>query len=293
MKTTQPQTETGNKSREEEAREELQKIRASLRRLEWRDWWQWWAAIFVMLLLTGVIAVLSLPSSFREGDWLFQDEQFLAVRGLVGLVLLFSTYTVYQRVLIKRLRKQLSEQGEALGALQVVTEELRKLAVLDPLTGLYNRRLADQRLSEEIARAERYGHLLTVLILDLDDFKNVNDELGHHAGDAVLQHFASQLDNAIRASDLATRFGGDEFLLLLPEYDGSEVESLIARLQRLDVTYQDQTIPINFSAGWATHRKGETSMQLVERADQNLYSYKRASSDEPSPGEPSPDAGDS
>src|SRR5438046_8978906 len=96
-------------------------------------------------------------------------------------------------------------------------EEFQEKAIRDTLTGLYNRRLAEERLMVEVTRSKRYGHPLSVLALDLNDFKLINDGYGHAAGDLVLKRFADRLKQAIRVPDLAARIGGDEFLVLLPE----------------------------------------------------------------------------
>src|SRR5207237_4051929 len=100
---------------------------------------------------------------------------------------------------------------------------VRNLAMIDPLTGLYNRRYAEQRLSAEVARSARRGHPLTILSLDLNNFKEINDTYGHPAGDLVLQEFAAHLNKVIRGSDLAVRLGGDEFLVLLPDCTAEEL----------------------------------------------------------------------
>ncbi len=93
------------------------------------------------------------------------------------------------------------------------------MAMFDPLTGLYNRRFAEPRVEAEVKRCQRKGTALTLLLLDLDGFKQINDSHGHPVGDTVLRAFAEHITRAIRGSDLAARLGGDEFMLLLPECD--------------------------------------------------------------------------
>ena len=198
------------------------------------------------------------------------------MRGLIGLVLLFNTYTVYQQVVNKRLRRQLSEQLEAMGRLQMRAEEFHKLATTDSLTGLANRRTAERRLLAEAARSQRYGHPLTIVALDLNNFKITNDHFGHAAGDLVLRAFAERLAGAVRSSDLAVRMGGDEFLLILPECPLEQVPTLLARLRRLEVSFQGTQIPVEFSAGSVGYDPTETPEQFLERADQHLYADKRA-----------------
>jgi diguanylate cyclase (GGDEF)-like protein len=148
--------------------------------------------------------------------------------------------------------------------------------MVDPLTGLYNRRFAMQRLAAEVARSERRGHPLTVLSLDLNDFKQINDMHGHPAGDQVLQEFASHLNRVIRGSDLAVRLGGDEFLVLLPECTLEQLQLVLGRLGSLEVDWQGLKLPVTFSAGWKQYQMGDRPEELLARADQALYASKRA-----------------
>lgn len=261
---------------EEHAESRLREIRANLRKLERRDWWLWTLAVVVMLLLTLAVVSLTFPGLAEIEDPFFQYSLNQAVRGLVGLVLLFNTYTIYQQVMIKRLRRQLSEQLDALAQLQTRAEEFHRQATMDALTGLHNRRSAEPRLAAEAARSQRHGHPLTVLALDLNNFKQINDRYGHPAGDQVLKEFAERLNSTIRASDLAVRMGGDEFLVLLPECPVEQMPALLARLRALEVDYRGEKIPVTFSAGWVGYERGETPEQFLERADQLLYADKRA-----------------
>jgi diguanylate cyclase (GGDEF)-like protein len=255
----------------------VEEIRASLRKLERRDWWLWVTALVVMLLLTLAVVSMSFPGMMKFEDPIFQYSVSEAVRGLILLVLLFNSYTIYQQVSIKRLRRQFTEQLDAMGNLQRRAEEFHQMAIVDALTGLYNRRYADQRLAAEASRSQRYGHPLTVVALDLNRFKQVNDRYGHPAGDLVLREFADRLAAAIRMSDLAARMGGDEFLAILPECPAGQVDALLARLRGLEVTFHGQRIAVEFSAGWVSYQRGETTEAFLERADQTLYADKRAS----------------
>ena len=146
----------------------------------------------------------------------------------------------------------------------------------DSLTGLYNRRFAEQRLAAEVARSERKGHPLTILTLDLNNFKEINDTHGHPAGDLVLQEFAARLNNVIRGGDLAVRLGGDEFLVLLPECTSQQLQLVLGRLGSLQVDWHGQEIPITFSAGWKQYEMGERPKEMLARADELLYTRKRA-----------------
>jgi two-component system cell cycle response regulator len=255
--------------------EEMQKLQQALRRLERQDWWLWWAAVIVMLMLTVAVVSLSLPTLMEDRHSFFQFHLEQAVRGLVGLVLLFNTYTIYQQVLIRRLRTQMAGQIEMMANLRLRANEYHKLAMIDPLTGLYNRRFAEQRLQAEVDRSRRYGHPITVLLIDLNDFKQINDKHGHVVGDLVLKEFGARLARSIRVSDLAVRMGGDEFMVLLPECPQDQVPGLLGRIGKVEVEYRGARIPVGFCSGFAGFEAGESPEQLLDRADQTLYAEKR------------------
>lgn len=241
----------------------------NLRRIEKKDWWIWGYTVVVILLLTGAIFSLALPSVAQGAEALFRIKLREAVFGLVAMVVLFNIYAIQQQVLIKRLRRQLAEK-------QGHSQILRNLAMIDPLTGLYNRRFAEQRLAAEVARSFRKGHPFTVLLLDLNNFKQINDTHGHPAGDLVLQEFAALLNKTIRGSDLAVRMGGDEFLVVLPDCHQEQLEQILGRLSPLTVQWQGQNVPVAFSAGWKEYQHGEQVEELLAAADQALYATKRA-----------------
>ena len=245
-----------------------QEIAENLRKIERRDWWIWANSIFVMLLLTGALITFTLPSLTQVAAPLFKIKVAEAVFGLVALVVLFNVYTIYQQVLIKRLRRQLAEK-------QHHSIILRELAMIDALTGLYNRRFAEQRLVAEVARSARKGHPLTVVLLDLDKFKHINDTYGHAAGDLVLQEFAASLNRAIRGGDLAVRMGGDEFLLILPECNHEQLQLVLNRLGPMELTWEGRKFHINYSAGWKEYASGDQPESMLAAADQALYANKR------------------
>ena len=241
-----------------------------LSRIERRDWWVWGYTIVVIVVLTGAVISMAVPSLSEGAKTIFDIKVSQAVFGLVTLVLLFNVYTIYQEILIKRLRRQLAEK-------QGHSEILRTLAMVDPLTGLYNRRFAEERVAAEISRALRKDEPLTVMALDLNNFKEINDTYGHPAGDLVLQQFATRLNQAIRGSDLAVRMGGDEFLVILPDCTTTQLQRVLARLGPLEVNWQGTKIPVTFSAGSKQYRPGEEPEHLLAGADQALYNNKRES----------------
>ncbi len=246
-----------------------QGIAENLRKIEKRDWWVWANSILVMLLLTGALISFALPSLTQGATTILRIKVTEAIFGLVVLIVVFNVYTIYQQVLIKRLRRQLAEK-------QHHSMILRDLAMIDALTGLYNRRFAEQRLAAEVARSARKGHPLMVALLDLDEFKHINDTHGHPAGDLVLQEFASALNRAIRGGDLAVRMGGDEFLLILPECNHDQLQLVLDRIGLLEVDWEGRKFPIKYSVGWKEYTSGDQPESMLAAADQNLYVNKRA-----------------
>lgn len=243
----------------------------NLRKIEKKDWWIWANSIFVMMLLMAALVSFVLPTLKQGATTFLLHIKFTdAIAGLVALIILFNAYTIYQQVLIKRLRRQLADK-------QSHSLILRDLAMIDALTGLYNRRFAEQRLAAEVARSARKGHPLCIVLLDLNDFKFINDTYGHAAGDLVLQEFAASLSRAIRSGDLAVRMGGDEFLLILPECHLSQLRLVFDRLGQLEVSWQDRKISMKYSAGWKEYTSGDEPETMLAAADEALYANKRAS----------------
>ncbi len=157
-------------------------------------------------------------------------------------------------------------------------EREKNSAHTDFLTGLPNRRTFLERMSTEIERAKRYNRPLTIAYIDLDNFKTLNDRYGHAVGDEALQKIAARLRQNIRASDLVARMGGDEFLLYLPETNGSQAMSSLTHLQSsLNEVTQGQKLPITFSIGAVTYDIPSCSPdEMIKAADRIMYSAKSA-----------------
>ncbi|MFI5057252.1 MAG: GGDEF domain-containing protein [Candidatus Acidiferrales bacterium] len=253
-----------------------EEIKSSMRRIARRQWWLWSSAVLVTLLLTLGIASFAFPGLLNQAENSVSNDLDIAMRGLVGLVLIFNIYTIYQQLQIHRIQANLSKQVDALGRMEERTDEVYKMAVLDPLTGLYNRRSGEQRLAEEISRSHRHARPLTVLLLDLNGLKAINDTFGHPAGDQMIKHFAELLQKAIRGSDVAVRMGGDEFLVVLPECKPAEVHLVLDRLKGKKTDFDGHTIDLQFSAGWTNYIPAEAPEELLKRADAALYINKRA-----------------
>jgi two-component system cell cycle response regulator len=172
---------------------------------------------------------------------------------------------------------------ELAGPIRIATliEESERLATTDPLTGLMNRRAATAVLEIEIARSSRYGHPLSLLVLDVDHFKAVNDKRGHLAGDAVLAALGQLLGSLRRKSDIVARWGGEEFLLALTstDLDGGKVlaDRLRLAVERMKIADANGSpIPITISVGIASHAPGQTLEGLIDCADRAMYAAKSA-----------------
>lgn len=154
--------------------------------------------------------------------------------------------------------------------------EARKLAETDALTGLYNQRYFHETLRREVLRAQRYERKLALIVFDVDDFKAINDQIGHLAGDRVLAQAADRLREAVRSVDVAARIGGDEFAVILPESSSEDADQLYRRVQSSmrGTTLGPDADRLRLSAGIAELQHGDTAAGLFERADGALYRAK-------------------
>ncbi|KPK04997.1 MAG: hypothetical protein AMJ64_12465 [Betaproteobacteria bacterium SG8_39] len=226
----------------------------------------------LLVLAALVIAVYAAILVFRGDLSGPRADESLAVLLILGLTLL--TFALVGGT-IATLRHALA-RGQR--QLEEALRHTEHLAMHDELTGIYNRRYLEQRLSGEVQRAQRYGAALSIGLLDLDRFKEVNDELGHAAGDTVLVAFVQLAGKLLRESDCLGRWGGEEFIILMPETDH---EAARVACQRLCAAQRGQQYPglprslsVTVSAGVSTYRAGEAANVLLQRADTALYRAK-------------------
>jgi diguanylate cyclase (GGDEF)-like protein/PAS domain S-box-containing protein len=164
-------------------------------------------------------------------------------------------------------------------------ETLRVAATTDPLTGIANRRLIEQAVTQELARSARYGHATSVLMIDIDHFKRVNDVHGHAVGDAVLRGLAGQVQACLRGHDLVGRWGGEELLVLLPEADRVAAAQCAERIRTRVARWRhpvgtDSDVGVTVSIGVAVAASGCTSAEhVVAAADDAMYAAKRGGRD--------------
>ncbi|MBG7076574.1 biofilm formation regulator diguanylate cyclase SiaD [Pseudomonas aeruginosa] len=178
---------------------------------------------------------------------------------------------------------------------------LKEASIRDPLTGLPNRRMLLERLREENERSQRHGQSYVLAMLDVDFFKQVNDTWGHDSGDRVLVEIARAMESELREYDLCGRWGGEEFLLLLPQTRlqdaGPVLERVRDSVRTLAVRVGTEALSVTASVGVTEHRIGETNSQTVNRADAALLDAKRSGRDKcvfaalpplPAPSRPAP-----
>ncbi|MCX6097246.1 MAG: sensor domain-containing diguanylate cyclase [Caldiserica bacterium] len=180
----------------------------------------------------------------------------------------------FSREDIRNLTPLAAGVGLMLASMQI-KQLLREQALLDGLTGAHNRHAMDGILAEELERARRHGHDVSLVMMDVDEFKSINDRLGHAEGDRVLETLVAVMHKSLRSIDKVIRYGGDEFLLVLPETSQRETELL---LDRLRVSIQTQVLtdmgPVHCSVGVATVRGDPEGGDLVELADKRMYQAK-------------------
>lgn len=182
--------------------------------------------------------------------------------------------------IIKDLRKKLTELDQENSRLNLVLQEKNACLLQDTLTGIGNRLAYEERLQQEFRRWNRFGNPLTMLIWDIDHFKQINDQYGHAMGDVVLRGIAKLLARRIRSTDFVARFGGEEFVMLLPGADAEAALQLADQI-RLDIAESrfentDINLPVTISCGLTRFQAGDSPQSAFARADRALYQSKQA-----------------
>lgn len=172
--------------------------------------------------------------------------------------------------------QDVTERKHLEDSLRLREAEVTQLSLIDPLTGLANRRKLDDHLRREVSRVERSGGRLAVIFADLDHFKGINDRFGHEVGDSVLKSFSRLINSQIRPADLAARFGGEEFVILLPDASAKDAVALAERIRSAleRTTMAPLTVKVTASFGVSELRKGQSIAELLRSADKDLYVAK-------------------
>jgi len=213
--------------------------------------WEFWLEDW---LLTGLI-------SHHETETLVQRLEFIATTAFFSLIALIGPAVIGTRIILRE---------------RILRQTITRLSQEDPLTGLNNRRRINELLEIEIQRATRYNTMFSVILVDIDHFKDVNDQFGHQIGDEVLTRIAEIIRSSVRATDLTGRWGGEEFVIISPgtEIDGSL--SLAEKIRtRLESTALGEIGQKTASFGVTTFSDGDSIEKIIARADIGLYAAKQ------------------
>ncbi len=242
--------------------------------LERRDW-QFWSFLVLGLAIVGIGMAVYLLLSAPATAWTIQGIAQLIppmLFGVIALLVLVNFYLAQRNAVIRGLQHELVQQ-------KIEAELNRELALQDPVTEVYNRRYLRVMLSKEISRVKRLGKSLAVMLVDITGFRRVNESLGHTGGDVVLRQIAQLLQAKLRNSDLVVRFGGDEFLLILPDTDDAGVQILSARMKESLADWSRRSgmteFNLRFAIGSARYTQDRPLDDLLKSAEQRLQHDRR------------------
>jgi len=259
--------------------------------------------VWDILVLNGIYFVIPFPSQYKiltaflltgssVAFWVINRIHLVAPYETVALLAAYFVSNGYgifvsmqhdrarrqNYVLLTEERKSRSELITRTRDLEKMQEDLRLIAMTDPLTGISNRRHFMDQISEEFERTRRYGEAFSLMLIDIDNLKDVNDTYGHEAGDEALRSFAKYCLTKLRSVDRFARFGGDEFIVLLVQTGREKADEVAVRLlsgiETLEIQTEKESIQITVSIGMTTINENSTIEGLIKRADKALYEAK-------------------
>jgi diguanylate cyclase (GGDEF)-like protein len=253
----------------------LSRVSTQLKALEKRDWELWLIVSGTGVLVGAGFIALAFPSAIlHEGNLHFEiDVSRELFVSLVALLVLLNTYIISRRLELRRTR-------EAVISTTIQSELIRLQSFTDPLTEVYNRRMLDDMFHRYVSHAKRLTKPMTLLVVDVDRFKDINTQFGHLTGDFVLAEIAALLQGAVRGSDAVVRYGGDEFLVFLADSPTEGAEVVNARVAK---SVQDWNaaghlgnLELSLSIGMAEWKGDMNLDEMLNEADQKMYAAKEA-----------------
>jgi len=249
-----------------------EQIQQQIQAIGGRDFQLWSITLLIMIVVVAGFTALVAPNLAWKAPILHTDARYLPQLffGLICLVMLFNVYVIAQKRELNATRRSLIRE-------LVFNERLEGLSLVDPLTQLYNRRALDQMLAKEVVRANRLGTPLTVVMLDLQNFKSINESFGNQAGDELLFAAGQLLRSTFRGSDTVYRYGGDEFLVVMPETTEPQSECALKRLaQELDRWNLENTRNYEMRMVWGIgeHAVGSSITDLLQSASRKMFLRK-------------------
>ena len=244
-------------------------IQRQIHDLSSRDMQLWSIVSLIILVLTAGFLALIAPNLVWAQRIIRIEQAYLPqlVFGLICLVVLFNIYLLSQRVSLNSTRKALISE-------LVLNERLESLSLIDPLTQLFNRRALNELISHQLARSNRNGTPLTILIMDLNGFRELNSKLGSMEGNRVLGEFSRMLKKVFRGGDLLFRQGGDEFLAVMPDTSEQQAENPLQRLLRSLEQWNAENgkhYQLSFTWGMAGYVTGTSLDDVLRTVDRKLY----------------------
>jgi diguanylate cyclase (GGDEF)-like protein len=250
----------------------LARVSQQLLRLEKRDWELWGIISLTGILVSMGLLAMVLPAAFKSNTIHFEItvSRTLAI-GLFALLVLLNTYLVTKRFEVRRLREQVISST-------LQNQVIEQQSFTDPLTEIYNRRSLDRLAGQFISQALRRKTPLTLLMVDADNFKQINTRFGHLTGDFVLAEIAALLKASIRGSDAAVRYGGDEFLILLCDTTAEGARIVIERINHRVEEWNEadnlEGFQLSLSIGAAEWRDGQSLDEVLDGADGKMFEQK-------------------
>jgi diguanylate cyclase (GGDEF)-like protein len=252
---------------------DLDRIQQHIHALGRRDWLWWSLGILSALLLLGLgLGIYSF--SPRAGAPELTVAQIFQVAFLYVFAVVVAGFNIHAL-----LRSREAERLKVDLLLESLQRQLGRLqAMIDPVTRVYSRACLEEMAQKEIQRSERHGSTFALVLLDLDNFKQINDQFGHLMGDFVLSEAGSLLQACVRGSDLVFRYGGDEFVLLLVGSDGAGADAVVERIHNNLASWKQRSgedkFDVGLSSGISLFAPGKTLQDLLHDADQAMYAMK-------------------